>query len=1153
MNPSQDLSIQRRPQGQVQVPYDADQIQQLLLKKEELRRQKAAIEAEERQADLQLYLNGLQVGQTQGQSGRSLSSVAVTSFQATTNQPYLVPQSNGPDTSPRIIELDNTGASSTVAHSSATISNRSQITRIGNYASHPPPGDTYRSAYDVPQSQYVRPNSASQNAVDAFVPAQHWASLQPGQGNSNFPQSTQGRVTSYNAHYHIPNGTAYANHRPTEAGNRPVIQAHSAFTPGSSILPHTIVENGKDKERSSFSSLKEGEGSSKGNQDSEPLAVLEELLADHESWSGEASHRIVQSVLGSSGGDDEVVASSTPKANAINAQSNANEAQTNTNNVQTNMALNSQTNSSNSQTSASNMQLNINNTHLANNAQANTNNVQMDEGDRQMQLLTVPKSAGGQTSSVAMSGRPNASNASVHVAVPDPSHPADFNARTTHNVAVESIGNSAHRQGVLSALATPSVTPFTPNGADTKAGTDTPASADRKSLAQSLLRALRPPSAKRKRERDESNIDGAADSPLAKKGKTGPTPAASGQGIPNGLAPGTYPRPALQLTPPVQVPSLTTPRQVPTLTAPRPSRQPTAGQVYSYQIPQYARPSTSSAAPAISQAHQPVPYTMSLQTPFHPSSYTTYYAAAQTANRNPSIIPSPVQLSQPQTAPTQRVFWRTPMTTITSLSVPSYAASSASPKPPIASSSYLALPSSSNKHQGPQPSSHSAPTAPATVAAGASSSSREPLFLPSSLSPTPAPVSSAKTQTQFKKMPVIELSPLRKEMPNSKAQQPLANPSVPTIQDKGVSAPLTTPAVKNASPTKNKASSVKGVKPSGHKPYVLIPRIPGLISKGKRQDASMSNDTSRLDRRQQDVLDEESDFQKRLIRRPCLWKDCHAILDSTEKLLKHVKRVHGEIHPGDKLYQCRWAECPNDLYNDSEKFLRHLRWHIAARIYCAYDGCRFQTLLSSQLVEHLAKDHKADDGIIRPYALPNDIDPPSSLPALSILPAFMSVPIPVSARPIPSARHLKIQAGVLIRIVDEVYKDVWHPVIRNATRRGKPFLLELDTLRKSNPIELYGFTKYEEPSKHFKELEVLPASIEEVDIVEGELLGQPVTREPLSTVSDAEIRGSPKIERSIVKTDAGEEEEISLVGETTTTVLRPVREDVESREVDNLL
>ena len=62
MNPSQDLSLQRRPEGQMQLSYDANQVQQLLLKKEELQRKKAALEAEERQADLQLYLSGLQTG-----------------------------------------------------------------------------------------------------------------------------------------------------------------------------------------------------------------------------------------------------------------------------------------------------------------------------------------------------------------------------------------------------------------------------------------------------------------------------------------------------------------------------------------------------------------------------------------------------------------------------------------------------------------------------------------------------------------------------------------------------------------------------------------------------------------------------------------------------------------------------------------------------------------------------------------------------------------------------------------------------------------------------------------------------------------------------------------------------------------------------------
>ena len=77
------------------------------------------------------------------------------------------------------------------------------------------------------------------------------------------------------------------------------------------------------------------------------------------------------------------------------------------------------------------------------------------------------------------------------------------------------------------------------------------------------------------------------------------------------------------------------------------------------------------------------------------------------------------------------------------------------------------------------------------------------------------------------------------------------------------------------------------------------------------------------------------------------------------------------------------------------------------------------------------------------------------------------------------------------------------------------------------------------------ELTALPPVIEELDVIQGNLLGQPVKHEV--------ARGAAETKGIALGLEAASGEEIDLVGGGATTLLGPAREDQESREVENLL
>lgn len=207
---------------------------------------------------------------------------------------------------------------------------------------------------------------------------------------------------------------------------------------------------------------------------------------------------------------------------------------------------------------------------------------------------------------------------------------------------------------------------------------------------------------------------------------------------------------------------------------------------------------------------------------------------------------------------------------------------------------------------------------------------------------------------------------------------------------------------------------------------------------------------------------------------------------------------------------------------------------------------------------------------MRPYSLPTEMEVAPILPSLDRLPAYLSVPLPVSARPISQERHWKIHAKILLRIVDDVSRRVVPPKVagwRSAVRHGRAVQFNLEDWEAAIQNDIYAFIKTEKSSKPFIQLTQLPSCIDVADIIEGRLSGGPLLPEsnasremadagPSSRVS---ILASPQRGKgmSLVVAEDSEPEsppEHDAVTESDGgSVLRPVGEDIDDSEVEDLL
>ncbi|RPD81315.1 hypothetical protein L226DRAFT_608568 [Lentinus tigrinus ALCF2SS1-7] len=220
--------------------------------------------------------------------------------------------------------------------------------------------------------------------------------------------------------------------------------------------------------------------------------------------------------------------------------------------------------------------------------------------------------------------------------------------------------------------------------------------------------------------------------------------------------------------------------------------------------------------------------------------------------------------------------------------------------------------------------------------------------------------------------------------------------------------------------------------------YVLAPPLPRyakrLRSPPRTADQELSDDEDELatcpvdddDDVEMDEADKEVQAAaelscSRLRETPCQWAGCGAVLNSSHTLQKHLA-----LHAGEQdewgSYACRWHGCLSKRFVDKVGLLKHLNKHALVPLRCAYEGCDQLFDAPDKLLEHhRSSKHRNENGagILRACCEPlRPLPRKRPLPPLpGVVPAYLSVPCRVSMHPISKERHQWLGAKVLENII----------------------------------------------------------------------------------------------------------------------------------------
>lgn len=359
----------------------------------------------------------------------------------------------------------------------------------------------------------------------------------------------------------------------------------------------------------------------------------------------------------------------------------------------------------------------------------------------------------------------------------------------------------------------------------------------------------------------------------------------------------------------------------------------------------------------------------------------------------------------------------------------------------------------------------------------------------------------------------------------------LPSESPSPIDEIDESLPSLAKSPKEPSPT----SSIRIYK---NRAYVLVPRIRKRIISVRENNPRFSQPEVRGKRPVEPELPQVEESRCRLTQRHCLWRDCRAILDSAEKLIKHTKIVHGGANDKE-FYRCRWAGCTRlGTYFTSEDLTRHLKEHVHLLITCPYKGCDYETNQGRKLVSHIATKHDNQQDILKPSALPNRLLPKCVTQPFETYPAYYSVSIPVTAGLISKEQHFRLE-----------------PLIRDyIVGKSKPNQHNMGMIGSTSDLtsltEDYAFQQ-EEPSKAFSPLKQMSPIINEIEVLEGNLLNSVIIMgmgysTPSLPTDDADVAADVSFQK-VPDTHEG------LGTDLSPNLLQTAREERDFLEVESLL
>ncbi|KAG6861844.1 hypothetical protein C0995_011141 [Termitomyces sp. Mi166 len=192
----------------------------------------------------------------------------------------------------------------------------------------------------------------------------------------------------------------------------------------------------------------------------------------------------------------------------------------------------------------------------------------------------------------------------------------------------------------------------------------------------------------------------------------------------------------------------------------------------------------------------------------------------------------------------------------------------------------------------------------------------------------------------------------------------------------------------------------------------------------------------------------------RIRERPCKWNSCSAVLNSTEKLIRHLAYAHQEIF--EEFSICRWQRCGQHA--------------------CAYQDCKETFRTPRQLVKHHQAEHSNDPPkpASTPFAPTLQTPPDASPPVL--LSYLME---PVQRHSMTQERHGNLGPWVLRQIAGPVNHEFKR---YNAASK----LLQSPSRSDKQGYQPYDFLSF--PSTNYSSTPSLPSKIRGVgDLISGEV------------------------------------------------------------------
>lgn len=326
---------------------------------------------------------------------------------------------------------------------------------------------------------------------------------------------------------------------------------------------------------------------------------------------------------------------------------------------------------------------------------------------------------------------------------------------------------------------------------------------------------------------------------------------------------------------------------------------------------------------------------------------------------------------------------------------------------------------------------------------------REPLFLPSSVSPEPEPFQ----VSNFQEMGASEASS------STAILEPAAGLNRQEEKRKNYAYVLLPPPPEYLVRDRRRGEGQSGLRSresvaSGSNSVLNKPRKDWTRTSSLSTSLVGEEDYDKIQSRRDRSIDQDELNAvllscSRLQALPCRWDGCDVTMNSVDSLIRHLNQHKPKASSNNSYFTCRWTQCGRRC-TFKEK---HLEKHATLPLRCAYADCEETFRTAGQLVKHFQAEHT--DDALKPAAgiLAPQLETPPPTP--ETVPSYMLVTRAVLPQNIPLERHKLLIPWVVRNIVSSDHevraakrvRKTARPINRDALAAGGPSTTDYEFLK----------------------------------------------------------------------------------------------------------